>query len=171
MSFMKKYFSIAVLCALAVLGLGSCAKDVEEEIVTEQTGVRTITFSASLADQTKTGLSMKFVPNWINTSLENVHLFETNDGVVLEGINVQARYPEDRNNEVAYFKADFGEDMSIIVTPQSTTGVLTRASDEYTYTGIVAQKVDGKFTVPANQVPDPVSLIDPNADFLVGDTK
>ena len=168
---MKKYFSIAVLCALAVLGLGSCAKDVEEEIVTEQTGVRTVTFSASLADQTKTGLSMKFVPNWINTSLENVHLFETNDGVVLEGINVQARYPEDRNNEVAYFKADFGEDMSIIVTPQSTTGVLTRASDEYTYTGIVAQKVDGKFTIPPTQTPDPVSLIDPNADFLIGDTK
>ena len=171
MSFMKKYFSIAVLCALAVLGLGSCAKDVEEEIVTEQTGVRTVTFSASLADQTKTGLSMKFVPNWINTSLENVHLFETSGSTILEGVDVEMRVPEDRNNEVAYFKADFAEEISIIVNPPSPSGVLTRAADEYTYTGIVAQKVDGKFTVPATQYPDPVSLIDPNADFLVGDTK
>ena len=169
---MKKYFSIAVLCALAVLGLGSCAKDIEEEIVTEQTGVRTVTFSASLADQTKTGLSMKFVPNWINTSLENVHLFETCGSEVLEGVDVEMRVPEDRNNEVAYFKADFAEEISIIVNPPSSpTSVVTRASEEYTYTGIVAQKVDGKFTVPATQYPDPVSLIDPNADFLVGDTK
>ena len=171
MSFMKKYFSIAVLCALAVLGLGSCAKDVEEEIVTEQTGVRTVTFSASLADQTKTGLSMKFVPNWINTSLENVHLFETSGSTILEGVDVEMRVPEDRNNEVAYFKADFAEEISIIVNPPSPTGVKTRAADEYTYTGIVAQKVDGKFTIPATQYPDAVSLIDPNADFLIGDTK
>ncbi|MBO4768027.1 MAG: Ig-like domain-containing protein, partial [Bacteroidales bacterium] len=168
---MKKYFSIAVLCALAVLGLGSCAKDIEEEIVTEQTGVRTVNFSASLADQTKTGLSMKFVPNWINTSLENVHLFETSGSTILEGVDVEMRVPEDRNNEVAYFKADFAEEISIIVNPPSQTGVKTRAADEYTYTGIVAQKVDGKFTVPSTQYPDPVSLIDPNADFLVGDTK
>ena len=169
---MKKYFSIAVLCALAVLGLGSCAKDVEEEIVTEQTGVRTVTFSASLADQTKTGLSMKFVPNWINTSLENVHLFETSGSTILEGVDVEMRIPADRNNEVAYFKADFAEEISIIVNPPSgQTGVKTRAGEEYTYTGIVAQKADGKFTIPPTQTPDPVSLIDPNADFLIGDTK
>lgn len=171
---MKRYFSLVVLFALAVLTLGSCVKGAEEELVGEQIGPRTVSFNVSMADQTRTGLAFKFVPYWTETDVENVHLYEMYQGTAIEGHDVKMDIEEDRHNEVAHFQADFTEEMVIIINPpSSTSSVLTRAGEtsEYTYGGIFAKKVDDTFVVPATQYPDKDLLIDPDADFLVGSSK
>ena len=157
---MKKHILIYALSALTVFGLGSCVKPVEETLPTGD-GARTVTFTAELGGQTRTGLQMKFVPNWVNTDLANVHLFETVGGQTDEGDNVTMTIEEGTNNEVAHFTAQFGTETELFVTPP------TRADGDAAYTAIVASRADGKYVVPATQTPDPVSLFDPNADFLV----
>lgn len=157
---MKKHILIYALSALTVFGLGSCVKPVEETLPTGD-GARTVTFTAELGGQTRTGLQMKFIPNWVNTDLANVHLFETVGGLTDEGDNVTMTIEEGTNNEVAHFTAQFGTETELFVTPP------TRADGDAAYTAIVASRADGKYVVPATQTPDPVSLFDPNADFLV----
>jgi uncharacterized protein YjdB len=159
---MKKHILIYALSALTVFGLGSCVKPVEETLPTGD-GARTVTFTAELGGQTRTGLQMKFVPNWVNTDLANVHLFETVGGLTDEGDNVTMTIEEGTNNEVAHFTAQFGTETELFVTPP------TRADGDAAYTAIVASRADGKYVVPATQTPDPVSLFDPDADFLVAE--
>lgn len=159
---MKKHILIYALSALTVFGLGSCVKPVEETLPTGD-GARTVTFTAELGGQTRTGLQMKFIPNWVNTDLANVHLFETVGGLTNEGDNVTMTIEEGTNNEVAHFTAQFGTETELFVTPP------TRADGDAAYTAIVASRADGKYVVPATQTPDPVSLFDPNADFLVAE--
>ncbi len=159
---MKKHILVYALSALTVFGLGSCVKPVEETLPTGD-GARTVTFTAELGGQTRTGLQMKFIPNWINTDLANVHLFETVGGLTDEGDNVTMTIEEGTNNEVAHFTAQFGTETELFVTPP------TRADGDAAYTAIVASRADGKYVVPATQTPDPVSLFDPNADFLVAE--
>ena len=159
---MKRYFAIVALCALTVLGLGSCVKPVEENLQAESAGGHTVAFDASLGGQTRTGLMFKFVPCWINTDLENVHLFETlgSTSQTDEGANVQMEIVEGTNNEVARFTAEFGEVTDIFVN--------TRAPETYSYSAIIAQRAEGKYLIPDVQTPDAQSLIDPDADFLIG---
>ena len=165
---MKRYIAVFALCALTVLGLGSCVRPVEENLQAETASGHTVTFDAALANQTRTGLMFKFVPCWINTEVENVHLFETlaSTGRTDEGTDTQMEIVEGTNNEVARFTAQFGEATDIFVN--------TRSGEEDTYTAIVAQCVKGAgedpdvYVIPAEQTPDAVSLIDPNADFLIG---
>ena len=160
---MKKIVSIAVLCALAFFGFVSC-NQYEEETLPKDDGVRSVIFNAQLVE-TRTGLSLKFVPDWRKTRLENVHLFETENGDVIEGENVQMTVEEDRNYEVAHFSAEFSN-MSVIVNPPSM-GFTRADTDPFSYSAIVAQRVDGKYVLPSVQKPDSETLIDPDADFIV----
>lgn len=165
---MKKYIAVFALCALTVLGLGSCVKPVEENLQGETLAGHTVAFDASLASQSRTGLAFKFVPNWIQTKTDNVHLFETlvSTGRAEEGENVQMEIVEGTHNEVARFTAEFGSVTDIFVNTRSVT--------EDVYTAVIAQRIKGLgdapdlFVVPAEQTPNAESLIDPDADFLIG---
>ena len=64
---MKRYITIA-LCALTVFGLGSCNKVHEEDF--DNAG-RSVTFQAQLGNDTRTGLALKFVPDWRETDETN----------------------------------------------------------------------------------------------------
>lgn len=163
---MKRYITLA-LCALTVFGLGSCNKVHEEDI---DSPIRTVTFQAQLGGDTRTGLALKFVPDWRETNLADVHIYEINGDERIEGEDVEMDIPgaSEGNYEIALFKADFSN-MTIIVNPPSNNAPRTRANEVYQYTSIVASQ-DGnkKFTVPATQHPTTLTLIDPHADFIVG---
>jgi hypothetical protein len=162
---MKRYITIA-LCALTVFGLGSCNKVHEEDF--DNAG-RSVTFQAQLGNDTRTGLALKFVPDWRQTTLSDVHIWEVAGSERYEGEDVKMRIPGEAegNYEIALFKADFSN-MTIIVNPPSNAPA-TRAGETYEYTAIVAPKdASGKFTVPSTQKPDTETLIDPHADFIVG---
>jgi len=161
---MKRYITIA-LCALTVFGLGSCNKVHEEDF--DNAG-RSVTFQAQLGNDTRTGLALKFVPDWRETTLSDVHIWEVTGSDRIEGEDVKMRIPGEAegNYEIALFKADFSN-MTIIVNPPSNAP--TRAGETYAYTSIVAPKdASGKFTVPSTQTPNSATLIDPHADFIVG---
>jgi len=163
---MKRYITLA-LCALTVFGLGSCNKVHEEDI---DSAIRTVTFQAQLGGDTRTGLALKFVPDWRETNLADVHIYEINGDERIEGEDVEMDIPgaSEGNYEIALFKADFSN-MTIIVNPPSNNAPRTRANEVYQYTSIVApQDGNKKFTVPATQYPATSTLIDPHADFIVG---
>ena len=162
---MKRYITLA-LCALTVFGLGSCNKVHEEDI---DSAIRTVTFQAQLGGDTRTGLALKFVPDWRETNLSDVHIYEINGDERIEGEDVEMDIPgaAQGDYEIALFKADFSN-MTIIVNPPSNAP-RTRANEVYKYTSIVApQDGNKKFTVPATQYPATSTLIDPHADFIVG---
>jgi len=162
---MKRYISTLALCALAFIGLGSCNKVQEADVV--ESDARTVTFQSQMGSDTRTGLALKFVPDWRETDLDNVHLFETHNNNVVEGKEKKMTIAPDSNNEVAYFTADFQDSWVIIVDPNEAPATRASSSD-YVYTSIVAQRDgDGKYFVPAVQYPETATLIDPNADFLV----
>ena len=163
---MKRYISTLALCALAFIGLNSCNKAQEVDL---ENGTRTVTFQVQMGPDTRTGLSVKFVPDWTDTKIANVHLFEDHKGNHMEGKNVKMEIDEN-NDEIAYFSADYTDEWTIIVDP---TMPETRASaTDYVYTGVVAQRTgegdNAKYVVPAVQNPGKNTLIDPDADFLVG---
>ena len=163
---MKRYITLA-LCALTVFGLGSCNKVHEEDI---DSAIRTVTFQAQLGGDTRTGLALKFVPDWRETNLTDVHIYEINGDERIEGEDVEMDIPgaAQGDYEIALFKADFSN-MTIIVNPPSNNAPRTRANEVYQYTSIVApQDGNKKFTVPATQYPATSTLIDPHADFIVG---
>lgn len=155
---MKQFFKIAVILSSAAALLSSCVADNQEKV--EESGLsREVNFNAALAG-TRTGLAFKFVPNWINTSTSNVHLFEAHGDALVEGSDVKMSVEGD-NSEIAHFSAEFSEEWTIDVP-------ITKASDSYTYTAIISRKDEaGKFIVPSTQYPDSESLIDPSADFLI----
>lgn len=163
---MKRYISTLALCALAFIGLNSCNKAQEVDL---ENGTRTVTFQVQMGPDTRTGLSVKFVPDWTDTKIANVHLFEDHKGNHMEGKNVKMEIDEN-NDEIAYFSADYTDEWTIIVDP---TMPETRASaTDYVYTGVVAQRTgegdNAKYVVPDVQNPGKNTLIDPDADFLVG---
>lgn len=162
---MKRYISTLALCALAFIGLGSCNKTQEADVVDD---VRTVSFQAQMGN-TRTGLALKFVPDWRETSLDDVHLFETHNDKVVEGKEKTMAVEPGTNNEVARFTADFQDSWVIIVDPSGDSSPATRASSsDYVYTSIVAQRDEsGKYFVPSVQYPQTATLIDPQADFLV----
>ena len=163
---MKRYITLA-LCALTVFGLGSCNKVHEEDV---DSAIRTVTFQAQMGGDTRTGLALKFVPDWRETYLSDVHIYEIDGDERIEGEDIEMTIPgeSEGNYEIALFKADFSN-MTIIVNPPSSAP-RTRASEEvFQYTAVVAsQDADKKFTVPATQYPATSTLIDPHADFIVG---
>lgn len=150
---------------MAVIGLGSCNKTQEADVVDD---VRTVSFQAQMGN-TRTGLALKFVPDWRETSLDDVHLFETHNDKVVEGKEKTMAVEPGTNNEVARFTADFQDSWVIIVDPSDDSSPATRASSsDYVYTSIVAQRDEsGKYFVPSVQYPQTATLIDPQADFLV----
>ena len=161
---MKRYITIA-LCALTVFGLGSCNKVHEEDF--DNAG-HSVTFQAQLGNDTRTGLALKFVPDWRETTLSDVHIWEVTGSERYEGEDIEMNIPgkNEGNYEIALFKADFSN-MTIIVNPPSNAP--TRAGETYVYTAVVAPKdASGKFTVPSTQTPNSATLIDPHADFIVG---
>ena len=163
---MKRYITLA-LCALTVFGLGSCNKVHEEDV---DSAIRTVTFQAQMGGDTRTGLALKFVPDWRETNLSDVHIYEIDGDERIEGEDIEMTIPgaSEGNYEIALFKADFSN-MTIIVNPPSSAP-RTRASEEvFQYTAVVASQDAGKkFTVPATQYPATSTLIDPHADFIVG---
>lgn len=154
---------------MAVIGLGSCNKVQEADVVDD---VRTVSFQAQMGNDTRTGLALKFVPDWRETELDDVHLFETHNNDVVEGKEKTMTVEPGTNNEVARFTADFQDSWVIIVDPSEPSAHSapeTRASaSDYVYTSIVAQRDgNGKYYVPSVQYPETATLIDPKADFLV----
>ncbi len=163
-----KYF----ILGLAVLGgLTACNKQLTEE---PQALVNThrVYFSSATAE-TRTGITIAdgtMTPDWRKTQEVNVHLFEIGSSGYVEGEDVEITLSE--GDKVAHFKADFPTDMTIIVDPSKKNSPL-RASNEanagpYTYAAIVAQATESAYIVPAVQHPDTETLIDPDADFLIG---
>lgn len=143
---MKKIIISLSACIFAVLGVNSCQKsEIDGGSTTDK---HTVTFNATLEDNTKTALLIKVVPSWKNTSDDDVYLYE--NGV--KGTNCKIETPIGDSYEKARFSADFA----------ATT------ASSFVYTGVVANYSGGYFTVPATQSPDNESLLDPKADFLVG---
>ena len=156
-----------MLAALTAIVGVSCANNVQEDINVSEPSVRSVVFSGSMIS-TKTGLTMQIIPDWRKTDNSVVHLFEDLNGEVLEGRDPVITTGIDGDYGSASFKAEFSEDISIIVTPPSNAPA-TKAGDEFKYSAIISQKADGKYIVPSVQYPDVDTWIDPAADFLVAD--
>ena len=163
-----KYF----ILGLAVLGgLTACNKQLTEE---PQAPVNThrVYFSSATAE-TRTGITIEngiMTPDWRKTQAGNVHLFEMGSKGYAEGEDVAITLSEE--DKIAHFQADFPTDMTIIVDPSKKTSILTASNEQndgpYTYAAIVAQATESAYIVPAVQRPDAETLIDPDADFLIG---
>lgn len=167
-----------LILGLAVLGgLTACNKQLIEE---PQAPVNThrVYFSSSTA-QTKTGITIAegtMTPDWRATNVANVHLFEIGSNGYSVGKDVTITPADD--NLTAQFKADFPTEMTIIVNPSgdeenpTLTDTNETANEQnggpYTYAAIVAQAQESAYIVPAVQHPDAETLIDPDADFLIG---
>lgn len=167
---MKKNIISALLCALAIVGLAACNKP-EEKF--EQDKTHTVTFMAQVPSdsETKTAIMLKMVPDWHNTDVNDVHIFETETSssgtaYFMEASKVEMTTPVDGSWEKAYFYAEF-DNATVIVNPPSA---LTKAGSTFDYTAIMATRVNDRYFVPSVQYPDSESLIDPKADFLIGKT-
>lgn len=167
-----------------IVGLAGLAATVSCNVGLEsipQPSKHTVFFTTSEnSPVTKTGITIDnttVTPDWRLTKAENVHLFEYQAAnTVSVGEDVEIAIAAD--NLTASFKADFPEDMTIVVDPTDpepdgakggSRGA--KGSGSYTYAAVIAQQgeaKDLKFVVPAVQYPDPNTLIDPDADFLIG---
>lgn len=166
---MKKNIISALLCVLAIVGLAACSKP--EEKFDQQDKIHTVTFKAQVpsASDTKTALILKVVPDWRNTDVNDVHIFETETSssgtaYMMEASKVEMTTPVDGSWEKAYFYAEF-DNATVIVNPPTA---LTKAGSTFAYTAIMATRDDDKYLVPSVQNPHVESLIDPKADFLIG---
>lgn len=166
---MKKNIFSALLCALAIVGLAACNKP--DEKFEQQDKIHSVTFKAQLpsASDTKTALILKVVPDWRNTDVNDVHIFETEisssgTAYMMEASKVEMTTPVDGSWERAYFYAEF-DNATVIVNPPTA---LTKAGSTFDYTAIMATRDNDKYLVPSVQNPHVESLIDPKADFLIG---
>ena len=165
---MKKNIVFALLCTAAIVGLPACNKS-EQEFEPENGRVHSATFKVQLADdaETKTALMFKMVPDWRNTDINDIHIFETettSGGVYfMEASKVEMTTPVDGTYEKALFYAEF-DNATVIVTPPETKA----GNSSFSYTAILGQRVGDTYTLPAVQYPHAESNIDPKADFLVG---
>ena len=165
---MKKNIVFALLCAATIVGLSACNMN-EQEFEPENGRVHSATFKVQLADdaETKTALMFKMVPDWRNTDINDIHIFETettSGGVYfMEASKVEMTTPVDGTYEKALFYAEF-DNATVIVTPPETKA----GNSSFSYTAILGQRVGDTYTLPAVQYPHEESNIDPKADFLVG---
>jgi len=151
----------------------SCVSSFEEAPTTKY---HTVYFtSAENGAGTKTGITIEdrlVTPDWRKTQPANVHLYETDaEGGISIGEDVEITLSDD--NLTASFKTDFPMEWTIIVDPAMTlakgAGTRSAGNAPYTYSAVVAQQAaDGAFIVPSVQYPDAETLIDPDADFLIG---
>ena len=168
---MKNRISYLLLGVLGLVGLYSCEEQLED---ISPVKTRTVYFSTGEKEAlTRTGITIEdkvVTPDWRKTQAANVHLFETGgNGGVSVGEDVEISISAD--NHTATFKADFPAEWSIIVDPADPSQEGAKAAVDngpYTYSAVVAQQVGDYFTVPAVQYPDAETLIDPDADFLIG---
>ncbi len=148
---MKKYLSHILTMALIAPALVSCSERVEE--VSPESLKHTVSFSTADEPATKTGLAIEgstIVPNWKQTSKDDVHLFEIDATSKTMGTTTAIQPSSD--NLTARFKAEF-----------------SNAPGTYTYGAVVAKmNADNAFHIPAEQHPDAETLKDPAAEFLVG---
>ena len=171
---MKNRLAYLFLGVFGLVGLASCESQLED---VPSVKTRTVFFSSVEKDAvTRTGITIEnkvVTPDWRKTKAANVHLFETgNDGGVSTGEDVEITVASD--NLTANFKADFPADMTIIVPPTDPSeggGTKSVSNAPYTYSAVVAQKSGESFIVPSVQYPDAETLIDPDADFLIGYSK
>jgi len=165
---MKKNIVFALLCAATIVGLSACNMN-EQEFEPENGRVHSATFKVQLADdaETKTALMFKMVPDWRNTDLNDIHIFETETTsggtYFMEASKVEMTTPVDGTYEKALFYAEF-DNATVIVTPPETKA----GNSSFSYTAILGQRVGDTYTLPAVQYPHEESNIDPKADFLVG---
>jgi len=165
---MKHNIRIFAAITLATLGLASCQK-VELNQENTEIGKHSLSFNVSMAEETRTGLVIKIAPTWVNTLNSDINLYEGHLGYLIEGENA-AIHVDTENNQKATFSADFNS--KFVVTPPSAATKAIQDSEGYRYGGIVARKDgDGSFYIPATQTPDAECLIDPRADFLIGDSQ
>lgn len=188
---MKKKTLFYFTLLLASLTVFSCQKENTGDLVFDkyhQVNLQGQINDPQVDSDTK-GLDLVALPDWRNTSTANIHLYE--NGV--EGENPVMTI-DPRNNKLAYFSATFkesgepqggdedeeedvpidapvdgGDEEEEDVPIDAPVANQTKAS-VYTYNGIIAHRNDSdEYEVPAIQTPDmEVSLIDPNADFLIG---
>lgn len=166
---MKKNIISTLFCALAIVGVAACNKPAENFEQKEKTHTVTFMAKAPSADETKTAIMLKMVPDWRNTDVNDVHIFETEtassgNAYFMEASKVEMTTPVDGTWEKAYFYAEF-DNATVIVNPPSA---LTKAGSTFAYTALMATRENDKYLVPAVQYPHVESLIDPKADFLIG---
>lgn len=141
---MRKILKSLTYTLLLLAGLTSC----KEEFRVEK--AHTLSFLARCpeTDGVRTGISIRMVPNWKNTQTGSIHVFE--NGV--PGTGVSLSYDME--------KPEIG---TISATFQGPSAL------EYVYNAVVASSdAAGKYTIPSEQHPNSESLIDPDADFIVG---
>ena len=172
---MKTRIAYIFLGIFGLIGLASCESILEDA---PDVRTRTVYFSAGENDaETRTGITIEdkvVTPDWRKTQAVNVHLFETgSNGGVSTGEDVEISIKS--GNKTASFKADFPADWTIIVDPGTPSdegskggGAKPASNAPYTYSAVVAQQSGSSFIVPAVQYPDAETLIDPDADFLIG---
>lgn len=168
---MKKRLSLYISGLTVLAALTSCNAGFDS---IPQASRHTVYFTAGEnSPVTKTGITIDnttVTPDWRQTKAANVHLYEYQSATeVTAGEDVEISISSD--NLTATFKADFPEDMTIEIGPAGEYVAPTKAGGKsYTYSAVIAQQdaATGLFSVPAIQYPDPESLIDPDADFLIG---
>ena len=165
---MNKNFAIVLSCAVTVLGLASCGNK-ETDLLKPESKTHTVVFDAQApaATETKTALHLQVIPDWRNTDVNDVHIFEkettTSGSYMMEASRVLMETNDDYTK--ARFYAEF-DNASVIVNPPVME---TKASSsQFNYTAIMATREGDKYMVPSVQYPHEQSLIDPKADFLVG---
>gem|GEM_PF-1726681 len=170
---MKKYISYLFIGALALTSLVSCQERFES---VPSVKTHRVYFSSN-EEVTKTGITVEdgiVTPDWRATKAANVHLFEVGSGEGFSyGTDVEINLSSD--NKIAHFMADFPVEMEIIVNPGgegdgAKGGAKGTSTGPYTYSAVIAQKLADSYTfkVPSTQNPDAGTLIDPDADFLIG---
>ncbi|MBQ9173766.1 MAG: Ig-like domain-containing protein [Bacteroidales bacterium] len=169
---MKRNIQHLILGGIFLLGAVSCQSVFESSPSPKKHRVH---FTSAEKETTKTGITIEegtVTPDWRATDKKNVHLFEVAaDKSFSYGTDVTISVSSDY--KTAQFMADFPTEMEIIVNPgdggaKAGSGSSTPAGP-YTYAAVIAQKTsDYTFIVPSVQNPDPETLIDPAADFLLG---
>lgn len=138
----------AAFSAVAISGLVSCGKEQEPKPEAQTHTVSINVSTPEVGSDGKTGITLKMVPNWKNTALASIHVYENGVLGITTALDIEQGKPE--NGTITAEFPDGGE-------------------APFIYNAVVAScDKDGKFIVPAVQTPNAESLIDPNADFIVG---
>lgn len=168
---MNKNFAFFLSCAVTVLGLASCSNK-ETDFMKPEEKTHTVVFNAQTpaAEETKTALHLQVIPDWRNTDVDDVHIFETETtsggSYMMEASKVYMETPIDGNVSKARFTAEF-DNATVIVNPP-VMAETKASSSQFNYTAIMATREGDKYVIPSVQYPHEESLIDPKADFLVG---
>ena len=166
---MNKNFALVLSCAVSILGLASC-NNKEADMLKPNDKTHTVVFQAQnpAASETKTSLRLEVVPDWRETDVNDVHIFETETVgetvTTTEATHVSMKIVDEKKSD-ARFTAEFAN-ATVIVDPPKATKASTSSS--YQYTAIMATRDGDKYVVPSVQYPHEVAWIDPKADMLVG---